>query len=115
MACHDDVIANASCRRCTRVDRSPVDGAAKHLGVLDQVVLGIQEQCRENRVFEASQLGDQVLLEQLWRSEGFASLSLQVDDWASCCQDLLGSGRQIATLLVANQQGRVKGERKLVL
>jgi hypothetical protein len=77
------------------------------------VVLGIQKQCRENLVFEASQLGDQVLLDQLWRREGCASLSLLIDHLASGIQDLLSSGRQVTTVLVTNHQGSVKGERKL--
>ncbi|MNQ30090.1 hypothetical protein D3C85_434230 [compost metagenome] len=96
-----------------RVDRSAIDGAAKHLHVFDQVMLGIQKQRRENLVFEACQLGDQVLLDQFRRSEGSTALGLQIDDLASSRQDLVGSGRQIATLLVANQQGGVKSERKL--
>ncbi|MNY30221.1 hypothetical protein D3C86_1643150 [compost metagenome] len=96
-----------------RVNRCTVDGAAEHLHVLDQVMLGIQKQRRENLVFETCQLGDQVFLDQFRRSEGSTALGLQIDDLASSRQDLIGSGRQVATLLVANQQGRVKSERKL--
>jgi len=46
-----------------RVDRGTFDGAAEHLNVLNQVVLGTQKQCRENLVFEATQIRDQVLLD----------------------------------------------------
>lgn len=74
---------------------------------------GIQKQRCENLVLKATQLRDQVVLDQLRRREGCTSLNLLVDHLASSVQDLLRCSRQITTLLVANYQGSVKGERKL--
>ncbi len=44
----------------SRIHRTTVNGAPEHLGVLDQAMLRIEEQHREDFVLEASQLGAQV-------------------------------------------------------
>lgn len=50
----------------------------------------------------AGRVGDQVLLDPLWRSERFTTLSFEVDDPARLFQNLFGSGWQVATLVVLN-------------
>ena len=66
-----------------RVNRGTIDGAKKDLDVVDQPMLGIEKHCRENLVFETCQLGDQIFLDQLLRSESSTSLNLLIDDLAN--------------------------------
>ncbi len=56
-------------------------------------MLGIQKQCCENLVLKATQLRDQIVLDQLRRCEGCASLNLLIDHLASGIEDLFCSGR----------------------
>ena len=48
----------------TRIHRCTVDGAVKHLSVLDQPMARIQKQHRKDFMLEACQLVAQVLLDQ---------------------------------------------------
>jgi hypothetical protein len=90
-----------------RVDRRPVDGAAKQLGILDQAVLRIQEQTREHLVVEPCQHGTKELLDDgQWRERG-ATLDLLVDHLARSPQDLVGRSRQVTPLVVTYQQRRI--------
>ena len=83
------------------------------LGVLDQPMLAVEEQSREDFVPEAGQLGAQVVLDQRRRSEQRPARSFLVDNVPRSFQNLVGSRRQIAPLVVTHQQRGIERQRKL--
>ncbi|MOA08203.1 hypothetical protein D3C78_1279500 [compost metagenome] len=66
----------------TWIDRCAVDGALEKLDVLDQSMLGVQEQHREHLALEAGQLGAKVVLDHIRRSEASTTLQLAIDGLA---------------------------------
>lgn len=79
-----------------RIHRRAVDGASEHLGALNQAMLRIEEQHRENLMLEADQLGVQVLLDRLRRSERRTALHLLIDDLACGFQNLVDRRQLVA-------------------